>query len=81
MFMKTQVIKLRWLFHCRPVFSCKVLEWHCKMFYQFFFNFQSWAMLSNLNFRGFECFGFGLLPLFDFSRCSLFVFLLPRPFS
>ena len=36
MSMKTQAIKIRWLFHCRPVVSCKVLEWHCKMFHQLF---------------------------------------------
>ena len=57
--MKAEVIKLPWLFHCRPVVSCKVLEWHCKMFYHFF---QSWAMFSNLNFRGFKCFGFDIFP-------------------
>ena len=33
---ETEVIKLRWLFYCRPVVSGKVLEWYCKMFYQFF---------------------------------------------
>ena len=46
MFMKTQVIKLRWFFHCRPVVSCKVLEWHCKMFYQFFSIFSHGSCLA-----------------------------------